>query len=111
MNDKTLGIIYAIKKSNKSWDKAVAKFMSKYSGSPEDEYADHHLNAILKDAFADYMATCDSPYYETRILLDMMDSTGFYSLGHYLATTLMLTRVKDDYGNYINGFREMKKEK
>lgn len=109
MNNKTLGIIYAIKRSEKQWDKAVSEYMADYSGSPNKEYSEWELNRIMRVAFIDYIETCDKPYAEVRELLEIMDRYSGYSMGHYLANVLGQTKVKEQ-GKYVNGFRDVLKD-
>ena len=106
MTDHTISIIKAIKLSGKVWNQAVAEYMSKYSGSLVDEYTETELNRILKEAFLDYLTTCDNPSMEVRDLLDFMDNNGSRSLGHHIANVLGLTQVRDG-DKYVNGFREL----
>ncbi len=104
MTDKTLGIIYAIKRSEKEWNHAVADWMADYSGSPVEEYTETQINKILKEAFVDYISTCNRPDREVYDLLDYIDNNGSYSLGHCIAIVFELAQVKD--GNkFVNGFR------
>jgi hypothetical protein len=106
MTDKTIGIIYAIKRSGKIWNQAVAEWMSNYSGSPVEKYTETLLNKILKEAFIDYMSTCDKPGMEVSDFLDLIENNGSYSLGHHIANKLGMTQVKE--GNkFVNGFREL----
>lgn len=105
MNDKTLGIIYAIKRSGKQWNEAVSEYMSDYSGCPKEEYSEWELNRIMRIAFIDYLETCDKPYAEVRELLEMMDRYSGYSMGHYLANVLGMTKVKEKE-KFVNGFRD-----
>ena len=105
MTDHTLNIIYAIKKSGKSWDQAVSEYMSAYSGSPIERYDEYNLNHILREAYCDYISTCDNPAMEARKLLEMMDNYPMYSRAHHLANCMGLAQVKDK-GKFVNGFRE-----
>jgi hypothetical protein len=106
MTDHTIRIINAIKRSGKVWNQAVAEYMSEYSGCPIEEYTETKLNRILKEAFLDYLATCDNPSMEVCDLFDFMDNHGSESLGHHIADVLGMTQVRD--GNeYVNGFREL----
>lgn len=104
MTDKTLGIIYAIKRSGKVWNQAVADWMSDYSGSPVEEYTETVINKILKEAFADYISTCDHPDREVYDLLDYISNNGSYSLGHCISIVFELAQVKSK-DKFVNGFR------
>lgn len=105
MTDTTLGIIYAMKRSSENWDKAVAEYMANYSGSPIEDYSETVLNRIMKNAFVDYVETCDKPHIVIYELLHSLDTNGWYSLGHHLANILILEQVKDG-DRFVNGFRD-----
>lgn len=105
MTDQTIGIIKAIKQSGLVWNRAVAKHMSKETGTPAEEYTETDINQILKDALVDYISTCDHPEIEVRDLLNMMSSSGDHSMGYHIANLLGITQVRDDAGKYVNGFR------
>ena len=104
MTDKTLGIIYAIKRSGKVWNQAVAEWMADYSGSPVEEYTETVINKILKEAFVDYISTCDKPDVELYEFLCLIESQGMHSLGYYIANILGMTQVKD-CDKFVNDFR------
>lgn len=104
MTDKTLGIIYAMKRSEKSWDRAVIDWMADYSGSDPDFYTESVINTVLQEAFVDYVSTCDHPEWVVHDLLDCIKRNGAYSLGHSIAVILAGVRVKDGK-KFINGFR------
>ena len=105
MTDKTLGIIYAIKRSNKVWNQAVAEWMSDYSGSPVVAYTETVINKILKEAFVDYISTCDKPNVELYSFLCLIEGQGMHSLRYYIANILGMAQVKDG-DIFVNGFRE-----
>ena len=105
MTDHTLNLIYAIKQSGKSWNQAVSEYMFTYSNSPIESYDEYTLNRILKEAYCDYISTCDNPAIEARKLLEMMDDYPMYSRAHHLANCMGWAQVKDN-GKFVNGFRE-----
>ena len=109
MSDQTLGIIYAIKQRGESPLKAVAEYMSEYSGSPKDEYNEEYLYVILKNAYIDYMSTCDSPSSEVARFLELLEKNYGHSMAFTLVITMGLTRVKNTDGKFVNGFREQVK--
>lgn len=107
MTDLTLNIIKSIKCSGKVWNRAVAEYMSEYSGCPVEDYTETSLNHILKEAFIDYVSTCDNPEEPVRELFDFIENNGARSLGHHIANVLGLTQVRKN-DKYINGFRDLK---
>lgn len=108
MTDRTLGIIKAIKQRGKVWNRAVAEYISERTGTPIEDYTEYDLNIILKEAFLDYIATCDNPAFEVETLINLMTSFGDSSLGCHLANILGMTQVRDKDDNYVNGFRKIK---
>ena len=109
MSDQTLEIIYAIKQFGRAPLASVAEYMSEYTGSPENEYNEFVLYSILKNAYADYLSTCDNPAAEFEHLMNLFETGHFHSTAYILAIALGLTRVRDNDGQYINGFREQVK--
>lgn len=107
MTDRTLGIIYALKKSKKPWFLTVAKYMSRETGIPIYEYDEPTLNSIMKNVFVSYVKTCDRP--ET-VVSDLLYNLGNKesSIGSIIANVLINQPVKDSFGNYLNGFRQYK---
>ena len=106
MTDHTIRIIYAIKRGGDTWNRAVAKYMSEYSGYPYKDYTEMQLNNILKEAFLDYLSTCDNPVLAVRDLIDSMTGHGLESLGFHISNVFMMARVKFE-DKYINGFRDV----
>ena len=107
MTDKTMGIIRSIKQSGNVWNRAVAKFMSEYSGSPIEEYTETLINQILVEAFVDYISTCDNPASEVRDLLAYIASDGSHSIGYHIANVLGMAHVRGDNGSFVNGFNNI----
>ena len=106
MTERTFDIIMAIKNSDLVWNKAVAKYMSEYTGAPEEEYTETLISDILQDTVSDYISTCDNPGADVGFLLHLMsEATSKHSFGYSYANFLGLTRVKEN-NEYINGFQE-----
>lgn len=61
MNDLTLGLIYAVKHSEKSAKESIIDFLSEYTGTPKQYYSDNELVRIIRDSFVDYLKTADNP--------------------------------------------------
>lgn len=64
MNDLTLGLIYAVKHSEKSAKESIIDFLSEYTGTPKQYYSDNELVRIIRDSFVDYLKTADNPAFE-----------------------------------------------
>lgn len=64
MNDLTLGLIYAVKHSEKSAKESIIDFLSEYTGTPKQYYSDNELVRIIRDSFVDYLKTADKPAFD-----------------------------------------------
>ena len=64
MNDLTLGLIYAVKHSEKSAKESIIGFLSEYTGTPKQYYSDNELVRIIRDSFVDYLKTADNPAFD-----------------------------------------------
>lgn len=53
MNDLTLGLIYAVKHSEKSAKESIIGFLSEYTGTPKQYYSDNELVRIIRDSFVE----------------------------------------------------------
>ena len=116
MENATIGTIYALKNGDKSFDKVIAEYWSKYTGTPIEAYDERTLMRILQNVFLDYISTADNPRYEVWSLFDNMwfdcdrlckTEDGFDKrIRNAIYTTLILTDVRDGNG-FVNGFREI----
>ena len=112
MTDRSLEIIYAMKKSTKPWEEAITKLRAKETGDPGHIATQFELYEVIKEVFTDYISTCDHPENVVRDLLRHVESNGSCGMVHHMAMVLRLQRVKDrdmSTGNYyyINGFRDL----
>ena len=106
MEKHTMDIIRFIKNVDRPCFYLLREYLASENGSNEDAYTESELNTILKNAYVDYISTCDNPSNEIRRLLDYINSSGCHSLAWYIVMSLDMVRVRDDNGNYINGFDE-----
>lgn len=106
MSDRTLGLIYAIKRHDFRWDNAIKYYMSDISGCDFEAYSESDLYEILREALLDYLKVCDNPSDVVRLLLETNEHGGNSSMANKIAVVLMIQQVKDKNGNFINGFRE-----
>lgn len=119
MTDVTLGLIYALKHRDKSYDEAVIDFYSKLSGTDPKYYGKETLVNIAIDAIRDYISTADNPSFVLYELFEYMhfDCKRLYKIEkdfddrvrEAIWATLEMTRVRDN-GGYVNGFRDLKEE-
>lgn len=107
MTEQTYNIIMAIKNIDQPWNQAIAKYMSKETGTPEYLYGETLINKVLKDAVIDYFTTCDHPYAAMDVLLKMLMDSGGHSFGFVVADYLHGVCMRMD-GVYINGFGKFK---
>lgn len=112
MNDRTLGLIYTIKRLHTpNWFIAVAKYMSMETGTPEDSYSYEDCYKIIKEAFFDYISTCDNIRPLLYTFFDRIEHDGASGIGGKIVGALALEKVRDkdpktgEY-RYVNGFRE-----
>jgi len=112
MTDRSLEIIYAMKKSAKSWEEVITKFRAKETGISGNTATQLELYGIIKGVFTDYISTCDHPENVMRDLLHFVENNGSLGMAHHMATVLRLQQVRDRdmrTGNfyYVNGFRDL----
>lgn len=126
MNDLTLGLIYAVKHSEKTAKESIIDFLSKYTGTPKEYYTDKELVSIIRNAFIDYLRTADNPAFDVWQYFDAKRQAEnfkdvfpkkheqYVEQNHCIdidteaiVTALRLIGVQKD-GKYINGFRDQK---
>lgn len=119
MKNSTIRTIYALKKGCKSFDDVVTDYWSEYSGVPAKYYDKRTLMDIAVAILRDYISTADNPSYVLFELFDYMrfDCKHFYNtyenkefddrVRYAIWTTLAMTDVVDENGNFVNGFREL----
>ena len=111
MNDRTLGLIYTIKRLNKPWYTAVAKYMSVETDTPADLYTYGDCYKIIKEAFFDYVSTCDNILPLLYTFFDSIEHDGVSGIGEKMAVALTMTKIREQDSKtgeyrYVNGFRE-----
>lgn len=132
MEDMTLGIIYTFKNFGTNKAKSVLiNFMSEYTNTPKEHYSQQNLIMIIRNAFVDYIRSCDNPGYEIYSYFDVKrqkENLKIYNYKLYkecqesedifdddtqaLIVTLCNTKVKEldketkNY-RYINGFHDV----
>lgn len=112
MNDRTLGLIYTIKGLHKpNWFIAVAKYMSMETDTPEDSYTYEDCYKIIKEAFFDYISTCDNIRPLLYTFFDRIEHDGASGTGEKIVGALAMEKVRDKDSKtgeyyYVNGFRE-----
>lgn len=128
MDNLTLGIIYAVKNSEKSAKESIIDFLPGYTKTPKEYYSDRKFAWIIRNAFIDYLKTADNPafdvwqYFNTKRQLEdfrevfpaqqrkcaernnLLDSDT-----EGIISAFRLSQVRDGDA-YVNGFREWKND-
>ena len=124
MTDLDLGIIYSIKHLNEgeTCKERIKNFLYEYTDTPKEyPYSDSELYRILVETVKSYMETAESPRLDMYNFFDCLKVRNPF-LGNpeeqklvreYVMNAMIgmldMARVKRD-GEYVNGFREMRKE-
>ena len=124
MTDLDLGIIYSIKHLNEgeTCKERIKNFLYEYTDTPKEyPYSDSELYRILVETVKSYMETAESPRLDMYNFFDCLGVTNPLIgnpeeqriVREYVMNAMIgmlgMARVKRD-GEYVNGFREMRKE-
>ena len=124
MTDLDLGIIYSIKHLNKgeTCKERIKNFLYEYTDTPKEyPYSDSELYRILVETVKSYMETAESPRLDMYNFFDCLRVTNPLIgnpeeqriVREYVMNAMIgmlgMAIVKRD-GEYVNGFREMRKE-
>lgn len=124
MTDLDLGIIYSIKHLNEgeTCKERIKNFLYKYTDTPKEyPYSDTELYRILVETVKSYMEIAESPRLDMYNFFDCLRVTNPLIgnpeeqkiVREYVMNAMIgmlgMARVKRD-GEYVNGFREMRKE-
>lgn len=124
MTDLNLGIIYSIKHLNEgeTCKERIKNFLYEYTDTPKEyPYSDTELYRILVETVKSYMETAESPRLDMYNFFDCLNVTNPLIgnpeeqkiVREYVMNAMIgmleMARVKRD-GEYVNGFREMRKE-
>jgi hypothetical protein len=111
MEQRTLNIINIVKGNTKylTYDgntdmiEAIKQYMADECAYKAEWYTDRDMLNIMYDAMRDYLDYCDKPSFFMWQLKDVLlrDSE---NLPLRIAIALSLVQVRDDDGNYVNGF-------
>ena len=124
MTDLDLGIIYSIKHLNEgeTCKERIKNFLYEYTDTPKEyPYSDSELYRILVETVKSYMETAESPRLDMYNFFDCLRVTNPLIgnpeeqriVREYVMNAMIgmlgMAIVKRD-GEYVNGFREMRKE-
>ena len=110
MDERTMGIIYAVKKSSSSPQEAVRQFMSNYSGVAPENYTEKELDNYIELALCDCLNDIEFPSSVMREFFHFLHSPWDMKPGDAAACAIQHIRVKrfnyetQEY-EYINGFK------
>ncbi len=102
MEDRTLNIIFIIKRLSDDPFHMIAKYMSIECDYPIEEYTAQHLRNIVQTAFLDYIRHVPS-IEAYKAVREFLNADG--SDLKRMVIALGLCEVKDGHGNYIQGFK------
>ena len=104
MNKQTYDIIMACKSSGCA-DRAskVKAYLAKEYTCDELDYTESDIAHIMINAAYDYIDTCDKPSAFLRELNGIFEYS-LLSVGERIARAFQHVRVKNQNGEYINGF-------
>lgn len=110
MEQRTLNIINICKGNTKynicgqSVYDAIRNYMAEECMVRPDYYTEQSISLILWEAMRDYLDACDKPSYFMWCLKEVMDKHN-WDMYHAIAVVFSAyTQVKNNSGNYINGF-------
>lgn len=103
MEDRTLGIIYALKLGPYSADENIRMFMEEWSQSNWRCRGRECINKLLRECVADYLMSCGNPYEIRRYF----EASSFWVNNEY---DRMISFLRDiqviEEEKYINGMRD-----
>lgn len=110
MEQRTLDIIHICKGNTKysvgtkTYYDAIRKYMAAECMFKPEWYSDYMIANIVYEAMKDYIDHCNKPSFFMFCLKDAMDRHNC-DIYHAICSVFnAYTQVKDDDGNYINGF-------
>jgi len=103
MEDKTIGIIYALKQGKYASDMNIRKFMSEWSKHNWDYEDRDSIENILRHTIMDYLVCCGNKNEINRYF----NNNSLWVKNEYyrMISFLWNVQVKDDK-SYVNGMRD-----
>lgn len=109
MDQRTLNIINICKgntkySTNDTVYNGIRKYMAEECMMKPSDYTDDDISDFLYEAMLDYLDHCNKPSYFMLNLQYVMRRHN-WDMYHAIAVVFSAyTQVKDDNGNYVNGF-------
>jgi len=103
MEDRTIGIIYALKLGPYCADENIRMFMTEWSNSNWRHQGRNSIDKLLRSCIADYLMLCGNPYEIQRYF----GANSFWVKDEYdrMISFLRDIQVTKD-GSYINGLED-----
>lgn len=100
---------------NKSLRDIAIDYLCSWSGCTKSAYNEANLYDVVLSHFLDYLDTANKPSAVIRRYLESRRLRGYSQIESVknktevddMLTTLMMTQVKDNDGNYVNGFTKL----
>ena len=108
MRPETMRLVHILKQDSGSTIWKVSKWLSERNGCEQKCYNLSDIEWGLRETLIDYFGSCDDPRAE---FCRLMHSYEFSLISEKTnisvwATFLINTQVKDENGNFVNGFTE-----
>lgn len=84
---------------------AIAAYMSHECACPKEDYKGRLMESILEEALFDYLNSANKPGFDLRNLFHQY-ALSDPSLSERICTMFQLVTVRDDSGQYTNGFTD-----
>ena len=108
MDNRTMGIIYALKQCKYGSDIVIRMFMSEYSGTDWNKMGRNTVDDLLRQTCTEFITSADNPVKEIRRYFNSYNSVFCNNEFEMMINFLQQTQVRDASGNYINGERAIK---
>lgn len=103
MEDRTIGIIYALKQGKYSPDMNIRKFMSEWNNSNWDYQGRDSIDDLLRHTVVDYLEGCGNGNEISRYFY----YTSLWIKDEYDRMILFLQQIQvRENENYVNGMRD-----
>ena len=103
MEDRTIGIIYALKQGKYSPDMNICMFMSEWSDTDWNYQGRDSIDDVLRRAVVDYLECCGNKYEISRYFYN----ASLWIRNEYDRMILFLQHIQvRENENYVNGMRD-----
>lgn len=107
MRPETMRLVKNLKQDKGTTIWIVTKWLAEENGCEQQFYNLADVERTLRETLIEYFNSCDNPRVEFRRLMYMYECDLFFGNDVAIwASFLRNCQVKDEDGNYINGFGE-----